>query len=91
MSEDEDFDFEFELYQDEYIFVITRKLNGISEYTIVAFDNSEGEFDASSAERELFYSLSGGWETLGHVDNILDGEDFIDRCIDIDEMIEFTD
>ena len=32
----------------------------------------------------------GGWETLGHVEDILDGEDFIDCCIDIDEMIEFT-
>jgi len=86
----EDFEFEFELYQDEYIFVITRKYAGVSEYTIVEFDNSEGEFAAYEAERELFYSLSGGWETLGHVDNILDGEDFIDRCIDIDEMIAFT-
>ena len=85
----DDFEFEFELYQNEYIFVITRKYAGLSEYTIVAFDNSEGEFAAYEAERELYFSLNKGWETLGHVEDIMDGEDFIDCCIDIDEMIAY--
>jgi hypothetical protein len=77
-------------HETEYIFVITRKRLGVSEYTMVEFDNFDGEFDVDEAELELGFSMTKGWEMLSHVDGILDGEDFINCCIDIDEMITFT-
>tara|TARA_R110000850_G_scaffold271361_1_gene405569 strand:+ start:223 stop:399 length:177 start_codon:yes stop_codon:yes gene_type:complete len=57
---------------------------------MVEFDNFDGEFDVDEAELELGFSMTKGWEMLSHVDGILDGEDFINCCIDIDEMITFT-
>ena len=74
----------------EYVFVITRKKHGISEYTMVEFDNSDGEFSVDDAELELCFTMTSNWEMLANVDSIIDGEDFINACIDIDEMILFT-
>ena len=74
----------------EYVFVITRKKYGVSEYTMVEFDNYDGEFGVDEAELELCFSMQGNWEMLANVNSIREGEDFIDCCIDIDEMILFT-
>ena len=74
----------------EYVFVITRKKHGVSEYSMVEFDNVDGEFSVDDAELELCFSMTSSWEMLANVDSIRDGEDFINACIDIDEMILFT-
>ena len=77
-------------HETEYVFVITRKKHGISEYSMVEFDNVDGEFSVDDAELELCFSITSNWEMLANVDSIRDGEDFINACIDIDEMILFT-
>ena len=74
----------------EYIFVITRWKHELAEYTIIEFDNYDGEFDLDDAKLELEISMTKGWEFLGVFDDIIDGEDFINYCIDIDELITFT-
>ena len=74
----------------EYVFVITRKKFNISEYTLVEFDNFGGEYSVAEAKEEMCFSLTSEWEILSHVENISDGNDFINCCIDVDEMILFT-
>jgi hypothetical protein len=71
----------------EYVFVITRKKYGISEYTMVEFDNSDGEYSIEDARAEMCFSLTGDWEILSYVENISEGNDFINSCIDVDELI----
>jgi len=77
-------------HETEYVFVITRKKHGISEYSMVEFDNTDGEFSIDDAELELCFSMTSNSEMLANVDSIRDGEDFINACIDIDEIILFT-
>jgi hypothetical protein len=71
----------------EYVFVITRKRFGVSEYTMVEFDNFDGTYSVDEAKEEMCFSLVGEWEILSHVENISDGNDFINTCIDVDEII----
>ena len=70
-----------------YLFVITRHHNGIAEYMIMSIDNEDSELDYDEAEWICSGHLEMGWELLSGADDAIDADDFINCCIDIDEMI----
>ena len=71
----------------DYLFIITRHHRGVAEYSIMSIDNSDGELDQDEAEWNCSMHLEMGWELLSEADNVRDADDFINCCIDIDEMI----
>ena len=74
----------------EFTFVITKKrIDGLNEYKIVAFDNSDNEYSQSEAQKILEESCetAGRWKVLTPAKNIADATYIIDAMIDIDEMI----
>ena len=74
----------------EFTFVITKKrIDGLNEYKIVAFDNSDNEYSQSEAQKILEESCetAGRWKVLTPAKNIADATYNIDAMIDIDEMI----
>ncbi len=75
----------------EFTFVITKKrLDGLTEYKIVAFDNHDNEYSQAEAEKILAESCEtagGRWKVLTPAKNIADATYIIDAMIDIDEMI----
>ena len=79
----------------EYTFIITKKrIDGLNEYKIVAFDNNDNEYSQAEAQEILAESCetaveinSIGWKVLTSAKNIADATYIIDAMIDIDEMI----
>ena len=74
----------------EFTFVITKKrIDGLNEYKIVAFANSDNEYSQSEAQKILEESCetAGRWKVLTPAKNIADATYIIDAMIDIDEMI----
>ena len=71
----------------DYLFIITRHHRGVAEYSIMSIDNSDGELDQDEAEWNCSMHLEMGWELLSEADSVRDADDFINYCIDIDEMI----
>ena len=71
----------------DYLFIITRHHRGVAEYSIMSIDNSDGEIDQGEAEWNCSMHLEMGWELLSEADSIRDADDFINCCIDIDEMV----
>ena len=74
----------------EYTFVITKKrIDGLNEYKIVAFDNNDNEYSQTEAQEILEESCEtvGRWKVLTPAKNIADATYIIDAMIDIDEMI----
>ena len=74
----------------EFTFVITKqRLDGLNEYKIVAFDNSDNEYSQAEAQVILEESCetAGRWRVLTPAKNIADATYIIDAMIDIDEMI----
>ena len=74
----------------EFTFVITKKrIDGLNEYKIVAFDNSDNEYSQSEAQKILEESCetAGRWKVLTPAKNIADATYIIDAMSDIDEMI----
>tara|TARA_R100000995_G_C3413040_1_gene90318 strand:+ start:211 stop:513 length:303 start_codon:yes stop_codon:yes gene_type:complete len=74
----------------EFTFVITKKrIDGLNEYKIVAFDNSDNEYSQDEAQEILEESCKtvGRWKVLTPAKNIADATYIIDAMIDIDEMI----
>ena len=71
----------------DYFFIVTRHYKGIAEYSIMSIDNGDGELDQGEAEWNCSMHLEMGWELLSEADSIRDADDFINCCIDIDEMI----
>jgi len=71
----------------DYLFIITRHHRGVAEYSIMSIDNSDGELDQDEAEWNCSMHLEMGWELLSEADSVRDADDFINCCIDIDEMI----
>ena len=75
----------------EFTFVITKqRLDGLNEYKIIAFDNSDNEYSQSEAEKILEESCKtagGRWQVLTTANNIADATYIIDAMIDIDELI----
>jgi len=71
----------------DYLFIITRHHRGVAEYSIMSIDNEDGELDQDEAEWNCSMHLEMGWELLSEADSIRDADDFINCCIDIDEMI----
>ena len=74
----------------EFTFVITKqRLDGLNEYKIVAFDNSDNEYSQAEAQEILEESCetAGRWKVLTPANNIADATYIIDAMIDIDEMI----
>ncbi len=71
----------------DYLFIITRHHRGVAEYSIMSIDNSDGELDQDEAEWNCSMHLEMGWELLSEADSVRDADDFINCCIDIDEMV----
>ena len=74
----------------EYTFVITKKrIDGLNEYKIVAFDNNDNEYSQAEAQEILEESCetAGRWRVLTPAKNVADATYIIDAMIDIDEMI----
>lgn len=71
----------------DYLFIITRHYKGIAEYSIMSIDNSDNELDQDEAEWNCSMHLEMGWELLSEADSIRDADDFINCCIDVDEMV----
>tara|TARA_R100000541_G_scaffold9443_2_gene17085 strand:+ start:985 stop:1242 length:258 start_codon:yes stop_codon:yes gene_type:complete len=71
----------------DYLFIITRHHRGVAEYSIMSIDNSDNEIDQDEAEWNCSMHLEMGWELLSEADSIRDADDFINCCIDIDEMV----
>ncbi len=71
----------------DYLFIITRHHRGVAEYSIMSIDNSDGELDQDEAEWNCSMHLEMGWELLSEADSARDADDFINCCIDIDEMV----
>ena len=74
----------------EFTFVITKKrIDGLNEYKIVAFDNNDNEYSQAEAQEILAESCetAGRWKVLTPAKNIADATYIIDAMIDIDEMI----
>ena len=71
----------------DYLFIITRHHRGVAEYSIMSIDNSDGELDQDEAEWNCSMHLEMGWELLSEADSIRDADDFINCCIDVDEMV----
>jgi len=74
----------------EYTFVITKKrIDGLNEYKIVAFDNNDNEYSQAEAQEILEEpcETAGRWNVLTPAKNIADATYIIDAMIDIDEMI----
>ena len=74
----------------EYTFVITKKrIDGVNEYKIVAFDNNDHEYSQAEAQVILEESCetAGRWKVLTPANNIADATYIIDAMMDIDEMI----
>jgi len=71
----------------DYLFIITRHYRGVAEYSIMSIDNEDGELDQDEAEWNCSMHLEMGWELLSEADSVRDADDFINCCIDIDEMI----
>ena len=75
----------------EFTFVITKKrIDGLNEYKIVAFDNSDNEYSQAEAQgilEESCETVGGRWRVLTPANSIADATYIIDAMIDIDEMI----
>ena len=75
----------------EFTFVITKKrIDGLNEYKIVAFDNSDNEYSQAEAQvilEESCETVGGRWQVLTPANSIADATYIIDAMIDIDEMI----
>ena len=75
----------------EFTFVITKKrIDGLNEYKIVAFDNNDNEYSQAEAQvilEESCDTAGGRWKVLTPAKNIADATYIIDAMIDIDEMI----
>jgi len=75
----------------EFTFVITKqRLDGLNEYKIVAFDNSNNEYSQDEAQvilEESCETVGGRWRVLTPANNIADATYIIDAMIDIDELI----
>ena len=71
----------------DYLFIITRHYRGVAEYSIMSIDNEDGELDQDEAEWNCSMHLEMGWELFSEADSIEDADDFINCCIDVDEMV----
>ena len=70
----------------EYVFIAAMEMYGDVEYTIIEFDNSNGEFTFDEAENEVWDSIISPWEIVMRMYTIEDAEEYIAHCMEVDNL-----
>ena len=70
----------------EYVFIAAMEMYGDIEYTIIEFDNSNGEFTFDEAENEVWDSIISPWEIVMRMYTIEDAEEYIAHCMEVDNL-----
>tara|TARA_B110000211_G_C13958677_1_gene499533 strand:+ start:173 stop:424 length:252 start_codon:yes stop_codon:yes gene_type:complete len=70
----------------EYVFIAAMEMYGDIEYTIIEFDNSNGEFTFDEAESEVWDSIISPWEIVMRMYTIEDAEEYIAHCMEVDNL-----
>tara|TARA_B110000211_G_C13743729_1_gene405694 strand:- start:125 stop:379 length:255 start_codon:yes stop_codon:yes gene_type:complete len=70
----------------EYVFIASMGDGSKTEYTVIEFDNSDGEYTFNEAEIDVWESIISPWEIVMRMYTLEDAEEYIDHCIEVDNL-----